>query len=59
MSPSPSVKNVVPLKYMSVQKVDDSRNETATDPAAQWSKAKLKINPTAHMKKSSKSESGP
>jgi hypothetical protein len=44
---------------MSVQKVDDSRNETATDPAAQWSKAKLKINPTAHMKKSSKSESGP
>jgi hypothetical protein len=59
MSPRPSVKKVVPLIYMSVQKADDSRNETSADLAAQWSKAKLKIKPTAHMKKSSKRESGP
>jgi hypothetical protein len=58
-SPRPSVKKVVPLIYKSVQNVAHLRNETSAGPAAQCSKAKLKIRPAAHVMKSRRRESGP
>jgi hypothetical protein len=58
-SPSPSVKNVVPLMYRSVPNPGAAAVEERADPAAQWRPPKATTMLAAQRPRSMSSESGP
>src|ERR1700687_1110282 len=58
-SPSPSVKNVVPLRYRSVTKLGCAPVVTTAEPAPYCISPKPKTSPAAHTPTKSSSEIGP